>query len=864
MSLIARLGVVLGLNSSEFISGMDAATKKTREFEMNQKRALRNAQQAQDEFMALAGKGLVGVAAAALAVGKAFQYADQIEDTAKAFDTTTSSLMAMQAAFVASGGDAEMAGGALQKLAVAQQNAIEGSDELRDAFKKLGISGKDVQTLALPELFKRVAQELGKTENATERVALQTQLLGKAVKGTDWRDFTNAYKELGDPLLLHAIQENATAWGNIESAFKGIVNLAQKAVLPLAMMVNHLADIFDTMKNIREGGSTEIDWGAGELGGMPGTAITHGYGASPQRQNKAAKEIAKDAQSGDYNTRSTKDQAAAKKAADDAKRIKEAREALQLEISLIEKKAAIAEKMYAVNMKAVSLGSDAVAQEKMLLDLASDIEQIRSNAAKERSKEKAQIDLINAKETAEITARNNQYSFDNEVRRKQQERNHNLALAAIQAEGITQRDAMAAQALAEHNLLDLESKRFELGSAAYDLQKLDVDLQNKLAEARLVYLEKSKEINTEYENSAKNASDLEKFEARMFELKTNQSAQINYIYGVENKRKNNLKEQYEIEAKMFAMDLAQQKGRDIANIQSALNVERQRLELENNRYLMSTNQYSLSNLALENIHRLIEAEKKYNDQMKEAEYEMKRQGGGQKAREEYEQRIKTIEEVRDIELDAIDQINNARQRNLENEIERQKSFVDGWHYAARQFRENSENAFKRGEAAFSSVMNNMDAAISNFVETGEFKFEEFALSIIKDLIRMEMQAQATMLFRSIVGFFSPAPITTMNYDAGVGTSVGFAAAGGAINAPTIVGENGAELFVPNTPGTIIPNGSWQQAAASMGNSGFTNNGTYIANMSAIDTQSATQFLATNKNTIWAAYQSANRSVPLSR
>jgi len=104
----------------------------------------------------------------------------------------------------------------------------------------------------------------------------------------------------------------------------------------------------------------------------------------------------------------------------------------------------------------------------------------------------------------------------------------------------------------------------------------------------------------------------------------------------------------------------------------------------------------------------------------------------------------------------------------------------------------------------------------------------------------------------------------MNYDAGVGTSVGFAAAGGAINAPTIVGENGAELFVPNTPGTIIPNGSWQQAAASMGNSGFTNNGTYIANMSAIDTQSATQFLATNKNTIWAAYQSANRSVPLSR
>jgi len=127
-----------------------------------------------------------------------------------------------------------------------------------------------------------------------------------------------------------------------------------------------------------------------------------------------------------------------------------------------------------------------------------------------------------------------------------------------------------------------------------------------------------------------------------------------------------------------------------------------------------------------------------------------------------------------------------------------------------------------------------------------------------------MQAQATMLFRMLIGSFAPTPVTTMNYDAGVGTSIGMAASGGYIDSPTIVGENGAELFVPNTPGTVIPNGSWQQAAANMNKSGFTNNGTYIANMSAIDTQSATQFLASNKNTIWAVYQSANRSVPISR
>ena len=91
------------------------------------------------------------------------------------------------------------------------------------------------------------------------------------------------------------------------------------------------------------------------------------------------------------------------------------------------------------------------------------------------------------------------------------------------------------------------------------------------------------------------------------------------------------------------------------------------------------------------------------------------------------------------------------------------------------------------------------------------------------------------------------------------------ASGGYTDSPSIVGENGAELFVPHTAGTVIPSGSWQQmAAAGSGGSGITVNGNYIANMSAIDTQSATQFLAKNKNAIWASYQSANRSVPISR
>lgn len=89
----------------------------------------------------------------------------------------------------------------------------------------------------------------------------------------------------------------------------------------------------------------------------------------------------------------------------------------------------------------------------------------------------------------------------------------------------------------------------------------------------------------------------------------------------------------------------------------------------------------------------------------------------------------------------------------------------------------------------------------------------------------------------------------------------FMADGGPVqgNEAYVVGERGPELFVPNSSGTIVPNHML------MGGGQTVNyNGPYIANMQAIDTQSAAQFLAKNKMSVWAANQSATRSIPQSR
>jgi phage-related minor tail protein len=171
-----------------------------------------------------------------------------------------------------------------------------------------------------------------------------------------------------------------------------------------------------------------------------------------------------------------------------------------------------------------------------------------------------------------------------------------------------------------------------------------------------------------------------------------------------------------------------------------------------------------------------------------------------------------------------------------------------------------------GEEAFVSVTQNMESAIDQFVRTGKLSFSDLARSIIADLIKIQMRAQMTSLFGAlgkIFGFGGGSSAGLFNTAPSAG-GLKFFADGGSppVGVPSLVGERGPELFVPSTSGTIIPNN--QLGSMMGGGAQVVYNGPYIANMSAIDTQSATQFLAKNKQAVWSANQSAQRSLPQSR
>ena len=227
----------------------------------------------------------------------------------------------------------------------------------------------------------------------------------------------------------------------------------------------------------------------------------------------------------------------------------------------------------------------------------------------------------------------------------------------------------------------------------------------------------------------------------------------------------------------------------------------------------------------------------------------------------------------------------------ESTIASQQTFEYGWNKAFRQYAEDAQNYATVGKDMFQSMTGAMGRAIDQFVDNGKFSFSDFAASVIKDLIKIQLKMAAMKLFEmgfkavsgavggaiggagvvsdanAIISGMQGSGITASvigsgSLEGGAGAlSFPVAANGGVINSPTLVGERGPEIFMPSRSGTIIPNNN---IGDMMNSGGVTYNGTVIQNMQAIDTQSGLQFLAKNKMNIYALNQSASRSMPTSR
>ncbi len=171
---IARLGVLLGLDSAEFVKGIEAAGKKLADF----------ADKA-------ASYGKFGAAALLVLTQQALAYADEIADVAKANDIAIDSILKLSNALGNAGGKAEDAGKLIAGFTKFVDNAAEGSFEAQKSFSKAGISLKDLGKLSSEDLLQKTIQGLAKITDPLTRNAKAMEIFGKAAKGVDFTDLAN-------------------------------------------------------------------------------------------------------------------------------------------------------------------------------------------------------------------------------------------------------------------------------------------------------------------------------------------------------------------------------------------------------------------------------------------------------------------------------------------------------------------------------------------------------------------------------------------------------------------------------------------------------------------------------------------------
>lgn len=389
------------------------------------------------------------------------------------------------------------------------------------------------------------------------------------------------------------------------------------------------------------------------------------------------------------------------------------------------------------------------------------------------------------------------------------------------------------------------------GKAKIDLLKKQIAFAKEEGEIKIKALNMDKYSAQLIENNITNAREIaaaQNERAQAMKKENLSQAEINNI-GEEYRQKVLLSDEKAIQNQQLILANREKEIKQINNQQmvarSMQEFEVKRLELEQERVYMTDVEYKT---AVENL-----ATKKRIAEIEQQIADAKEKYGAGPSFDAEEKRLR--------DLIAIEQeLNTVRLQSIGLSEKQRTSFSEGWGEAFRKYAEDAQAYGKLGSDMFTSFASNMGSAIDNFVRTGKMNFKSFAKSVIQDILAMMLKFQAMRLLTSGMNFLGLGSFmpkgggVTMS---GMPLNIGFAAEGGDLTGPTIVGEKGPELLIPNRTGnTVIPNNKMPQLG---GNTNVTNN--YI---NAIDTKSFEERLLGSSNAIWAANTYANKTLAVNR
>lgn len=387
-------------------------------------------------------------------------------------------------------------------------------------------------------------------------------------------------------------------------------------------------------------------------------------------------------------------------------------------------------------------------------------------------------------------------------------------------------DAAVARVALAKQLLEIEKQRGELKVKALSQDQLTTDLAEVELKRKEEIARAQAELNS---NLAKeNLSNREKgafagqYNAAMAMANQKAKEQIDYLLAAREKELRMLKEKTAFEMERYKLDAA------------GIILDVQRIGMTEKAYAYAQEMLNWERRRIEINQQLIDAKNQY--------------GEG----ERYDAEAERINKV----LEAERQLHELRMQSIQDK----------------------ENQVRANQILTDSEKAGFDTMVGNLQSLGQHSKAAFAawkaMAIAQTIIDTYTSAVAS--YKSLAGIPYVGPALGFTA-AAIAVAAGMArvsairstqyqgrAKGGVMtaNQPYLVGEEGAEMVIPNQSSMVVPAG---RTAGMMGNSpSVVYNGTVIQNMQAIDTQSAAQFLARNKDSVYAANLSAARGLPQSR
>jgi lambda family phage tail tape measure protein len=837
---IGSLSVKLGLVTVEW----DQATKKAKAdaaaLEAKFNDLTKNVRTLASNFQALGGSlGFSAVGIGALMTG-AMEFSNEIKDISSGFGISIAKTLQFRDALQTSGVSAEAAKKIMSTLFDKIQSARDGNDAAIASFDRLGISFEELQKMSPEQAINRIFDALAsdKIQGSIQRVSILKDLLGKGGLGLSAQEAADKlhmslaeYQQAEQHLakLGEASDNLKTSMDNLKIAFAEVIspitgngliaiNTFKTALylLGAVAVINSIRNLVGIFEVLTTAISKSAKWMAvldllsmgaqGWKGAVMGaTMLTAGVYAATKAFEGLDAMINK---VGDAKPPAPSHE-------DQTQQIL----AESTLVTALKEKVALARTLGDLEHQQAMLKIDALNGDKTSIDL--------QNLKIERMKTVAELQAQQAealKETKEMSpGRIEQIKAEfsekiaNAKQKEKDAQSFILAEAQKELQIVAQTVSMNDQILAlQKEAGDLKIASATMDKYAAEQAKIELDYRTQIAKI-------SNQAALDMKKAGLSDQERANIAAKVVnDVATADQNRSQALSEMKQKREDELatmQRSAAAQAEMAGFDLKalQQKDDAIGKTQALA---------------------ELDSIRLEHARRIAELEQQKT--------EIKATTGEGEIRD---QALKTIDD----QIEAENNLQTVRKDIAAKQEAQRTNFVDGWKGAFAKYAEDSMAAGQLGADVFNSAMGHMSSALDTFVQTGKFSFHDFAKSVVKDILMMVAKFQMMQLV--VAGMRAM----------GVPVPAGFPAkaSGGTINGPTIVGENGPELFVPDRRGSVIPNNT---LASIMGQPQPSTvfNGPYIANMSAIDTQSAAHFLAKNKQSVFAAHQSAARSVPSSR